>query len=157
MKFNKYIFLFANIAFLSLNLSCSNSKNMNAGQSKISVEFTEERRLNHTLSLKESTIINTSQELIELYSQLEDRTTPRSAPIPAFDENTESILIIKPTLKSLKYGDIEIVKIEKVKDQLMINYREIENWEFAKKKWRNPTVILKISEKPSEIQLNKIN
>ncbi|SMC42583.1 hypothetical protein [Moheibacter sediminis] len=157
MKFNKNIFLFAGITFLSLNLSCSNSKNMNAAQSQNFIEFTEERKLNHSLNLKETTIINSAQELTELYSKLRDKSIPRSAPIPAFDENTESIIILKPTLKNLTYADIEIESIEKVKSKLRINYREIENWEFTENKWNNPIVILRISEKPSEIQLNRIN
>lgn len=153
MKFTKNIFLI--VGLMLLNLSCS--KKMNPEQSKTKIEFTEERRLNHGLNIKQATIINSLQELTELYGKLQDPSFPRSAPIPSFDENTEAILIIKPKLKNLTYGDIEIESIEKSKSKLWINYREIENWEFSENKWDNPIVILRVSEKPSEIQLNRIN
>lgn len=157
MKFTRNIYLLIGFSFLALNLSCSNSKNITTEQSQTSIEFTEERRLNHPLNLNETTIINSSQELIELYGKLEDKSIPRSAPIPSFDGNIESIIVIKPTLKKLKYGDIEIESVEQIKSKLRINYREVENWEFTENKWNNPIVIIRVTEKPSEIQLNKIN
>lgn len=157
MIFYKPTYIFIFLILTGLSLSCSNSKNINSEQSQISIDFTEERRLNHNLSLKETTIINSVQELNELYSKFNDKSIPRSAPIPTFDEKTESILVLKPTLENLTYGDIEIESVEKIKSKLKINYREIENWEFTENKWSNPIVILRISEKPSEIQLNRIN
>ncbi len=147
------------LAMLGLFSACSNSQNMNSSQSQNAsqIEFTEERRLNHKIDLNEVTIINTLQELTELYSRMENPDVPRSAPIPPFNEKTESVLVIKPVLKNLVNGDIEIESIKKSKSKLTVNYKEIENWEYSENKWSNPIVIIKISDKPSEIKLNKIN
>lgn len=130
---------------------------MNATNPEEKIEFHEERRLNYEIDLKEVTIVNTIKDLTELYSQFKNPSVPRSAPIPVFDEKTESILIIKPKLETLTFGDIQIKSIEKSNSTLTINYRETENWEFTENKWSDPIIILRVSEKPSEIQLNKIN
>lgn len=152
ISFSKRLIL-SFFSVFSLIYACSSSNSIKA----LNVDFTEERRLNYDLNLEEVTVINTSQELVELYGKLHDPEIPRSAPIPTFDENTESILVIKPILRNLTYGDIEIQSIEKSNSKLKINYREIESWEFAENKWNDPIVIVRVSEKPSEIKLNKIN
>lgn len=159
MNLIKLIFISVGLTFIGLISSCSNSKNMNSSQPQetVQIEFSEERRLNHDLNLKELTVINTIKELTEIYGELADPNIPRSAPIPTFDENSESILVIKPKLKTFTHGDIEIESVEKSNSKIIINYKEIENWEFTENKWDDPIVIIKISEKPSEIQLNKIN
>lgn len=147
------------LTMLGLFVSCSQSQNMSqdTSQNTLQIEFTEERRLNHEIDLKETAIINDLQQLTELYGRLEDPSVPRSAPIPPFDENTESILVLKPVLKNHPYGDIQIENIEKSGSILTIHYQEIENWEYTENKWSDPIVILKVSTKPSEIKLNKIN
>ena len=100
----KNSFLFLYLSIISLNYSCSNSKNMNAESSPI--EFTEERRLNHAIDLKEITLINNMEELTNLYAKLNDPNIPRSAPIPVFDENSEMILVIAPSRSSASFGPV---------------------------------------------------
>src|SRR5690606_39197545 len=157
MNLSKLTIFLTNILLLGMILSCSNSKKLNNNNSTSSIEFTEERRLNFNSDLKEATIINSSQKLIALYGKMEKPNAPRSAPIPAFDEATESILVIKPKLKDYQYADVEILSIDKLNSKLIVNYKEVENWEFTEYNWSDPIVILRVSEKPSEIQLNKIN
>ncbi len=139
----------------ALFVSCTPSQNMS--ENGTPVEFTEERRLNHSIDLPETSIIHTIKELTELYGKLEDPSFPRSAPIPPFDSEKESILVLKPILKELKYGEIQIENIEKSNATLTVHYREVESWESAENNWSDPIIILKVSEKPSKIKLNKIN
>lgn len=151
----KNSFLFLYLSIISLNYSCLNSKNMSTESSPI--EFTEERRLNHAIDLKEITLINNMEELTNLYAKLNDPNIPRSAPIPVFDENSEMILVIKPKLETIVNGDIEIESVTQLNSKIMVNYKEIENWEYKENKSTHPIVIIRISEKSSEIKLNKIN
>lgn len=157
MNIYKPTFFILVFILVSATISCTNSKTVTQSASKENIEFTEERRLNHTADLKEATIINTSKELIALYSKFKDPNIPRSAPIPAFDESSESIIVIKPKNFEKKYADIEIVSIDEINSTLIVSYKEIENYEFTENQWNNPIVILRISKKPSEIKLNKIN
>ena len=155
-----YKVLFLSLILVGLGVSsCSNSKKITSNQSENSeeMEFTEERRLNNSIKLEEISIINSLDELIELYGKLNDPNVPRSAPIPTFDEQNETILVIKPKLKSETFKDVEIVSIQNKDSQLEINYKEVENWEFTENKWKDPIVILKVTGKFSDIQIKKIN
>ena len=154
---DKKLWLFS-LIIMGLSVSCSQSKNMHpdASHNNRPIEFTEERRLNHAIDLAEATVIRDLQELTRLYGRLEDPSTPRSAPIPFFDEETESVIVLKPVLEN-DYGDIQVENMEESNGTLTIYYREIENWEYRENKLSNPIVILRVSTKPSEIKLNKIN
>ncbi len=154
-----YKVLFLSLILVGLGISCSNSKKIASNQSENNeeMEFTEERRMNNPIKLDEISIINSSKELIELYGKLNDPEVPRSAPIPPFDDQNETILVIKPRLKSETFKDIEIVRIQNNDSQLIINYKEIENWEFTENKWKDPIIILKVTGKFSDIQIKKIN
>lgn len=147
------------LVFIGTICSCTNSKELSSTQSENfeNVKFTEERRLNHTINLAEITIINTLADLTELYGNLQDPDLPRSAPIPPFDEKNEFILVLKPEMNANTFKDIEIENVQKSGNQLIVNYREVENAEYAENKWNDPIVILKVTGKESEIQINKIN
>lgn len=143
------------VILFSLIYSCSNFKNMNAAST--SIEFNEERRLNQKIDLEEITLVNNMEELTQLYAKLKDPQIPRSAPIPVFDESSEMMVVIKPKLEKSVYADIEIEGVTKSNSKITVSYKEVENWEFQQNKWIDPIVIIRISEKSSEIQLNKIN
>lgn len=146
------------VILIGLN-SCSHSKKIASTQSENieNVTFTEERKLNSLIELDEISMIHSTEELIELYAKLNDPNVPRSAPIPSFDESSETIIVVKPKLKSQSFGDIEIVSVQNSDSQLNINYKEIESWEFTENKWKDPVVILKVAGKFNALQIKKIN
>lgn len=136
--------------------SCANSKNnVNVKQSGENVEFVEMRRLNSGINLKELSVIHSTTGIKELYGRLNEGFS-RSAPIPVLENNNEFFLVLKPKLKNVQYGDIHIEKIEAKGPVLIVNYKEIENWEYAEKKLSNPVLIVKVLSKPGEIHLNLI-
>lgn len=151
------IFGFSIFGFL-LVISCANyKKNMPISKNVEKVEFTEERRLNAEINLKDYTIINSTKGIKELYMRLSDSKFSRSAPIPVLEEGSKAyFLVLKPMLKNKKYGDIEIEKLEMNGSVLFVNYKEIESLEYAEKKQSNPIVILRVFSAPSEIKLNLI-
>lgn len=153
MNFVKINSIFSILTILCI--SCSSPRIMNSELEEIS--FAEERRLNFPIQIPEFQIINSPEELVNIYQSFHNPEIPRSAPIPVFDKNSESILVLKPKLKQLKYGDLQIERVQKSGSLLIISYKEIESQEFTTNRWSDPIVILKVSEKPSEIQLNKIN
>ena len=117
------------------------------------LRFSEVRRLNRNIPLKEYTIVQSFEETLKLYRLMEDKRFSRSAPIPTLDEN-EFLLVLKPKLKTQPYGDIEIQKIEEVKSVLNVYYKEINNEEYLLNKEKNPILILKIEGKiPSGVKL----
>lgn len=145
------------VIFLIGFFSCNNSKELSSSstQNNENVQFTEERRLNSQLNLDEITVIRTVPELVALYEKLNDPNFPRAAPIPLFDEATEFMLVVKPKISTLTYGDIEIEAIQKSASKLIVKYKEIENWEFTENKWKDPVVILRVSGKSAPIELKK--
>lgn len=117
------------------------------------IKFSEVRRLNRDVSLKEYTILQSFEETVKLYRLMEDKRFSRSAPIPTLDEN-EFLLVLKPRLKTQPYGDIEIQKIEEVKSVLNVYYKEINNEEYLLNREKNPILILKVEgEIPSGVKL----
>lgn len=117
------------------------------------ITFSEVRRLNKNIPLKEYTILQSFEETLKLYRLMEDKRFSRGAPIPTLSEN-EFLLVLKPTLKTQQYGDIEIEKIEEEKSVLHIYYKEIINEEYVLNKEKNPILILKIEGKvPSGVKL----
>lgn len=151
-------FIFLSFILLSLILF-SNCKNVSGAiqkkQNLENVEFTEVRRLNYAVNLKEYTIINSTKGIKELYGKLNDSKFSRSAPIPILEGENECFLVVKPKLKKIKYGDIEIEKLESKGSVLIVTYRETESDEYAEKKQSNPIVILKISNRPKTIKFNQ--
>lgn len=130
-----------------------NSKNNKSqNDTNENIEFEEMRRVNANIGLKEITLFNNFQEILELYQQLENPKYSKSYPIPDL-ENDETLIVLKPELKNIKYGDFEITSIKKNGDSVFINYKEIENREYAQNKWTNPILIIKISDKFKTIQL----
>jgi len=159
MAISKLFLLFI-LLIISINLSCSNSQKIKESKDHPvlqKVDFAEERRLNFPINLNEATIITTVKELTELYSKLEDTNVPRSAPIPVFNEQSESFIILKPKLTKVQNGDIEIIDVKKDQTTLIINYREIQNFEYSENNWNNPILVIKVSDKPSKIKLIKNN
>ncbi|WP_131368662.1 hypothetical protein [Chryseobacterium luteum] len=121
-------------------------------ENKDKVEFTEIRRLNLKTDLKEYTVITSTKGIKELYMKLNDSKYSRSAPIPVLEEG-EYFLVLKPKLKKIKNGDIEIEKLETNGSTLNVFYKEIENQEYTEKKQSDPILILKIMDSPKKIKL----
>jgi len=148
-------FLFLNF-FSFLLINCADYKNMtqmnyqNKNQDK--VEFTEIRRLNLKTDLKEYTVITSTKGIKDLYMKLNDSKYSRSAPIPVLEEG-EYFLVLKPKLKKIKNGDIEIEKLETNTSMLNVFYKEVENQEYADKKQSDPILIVKIMGSPKKIKL----
>lgn len=140
---------------LSLILCISTLSCMSTKESQYnSVPFEEQMRTNIETELPEVMLINNMQELTELYTQLQDPQFPRSAPIPIFDENTESMVVLSPKLNTYQFGDIEILDVKESNESLMVNYKETPNWEYADKKQTNPIVIIKVNKKAKKVKLN---
>lgn len=148
-------FIFLVVLFLMINCAPNQMKSQK-GNTENQIEFTEERRLNHSIPLTETYIINTNEDLVKLYSMLEDPNIPRSAPIPSVDFTKESIIVVKPKLKDFQYADIEIESIKSETSQYIVQYKEIENFEFSENKWSNPIVILRVKEQPNKVVLEKV-
>lgn len=158
-KILKILFLFNFILFGSISCLNSNASNDSQTQDTMQqeIQFVEERRDNRAVDLPEVTIVNNMKHLTEIYSKLQDPSLRRSAPIPPFDEASETMLVIKPKLKKIQYGDIEIESIRGKENTLIINYREIENQENIENKLTNPVVILKVTAKPKMVNLKQYN
>lgn len=148
-------FIFLVVFFLMINCAPNQMKSQN-GNTENQIEFTEERRLNHSIPLTETYIINTNEDLVKLYSMLENPNIPRSAPIPSVDFTSESIIVVKPKLSDFPYADIEIQSIKNEDSTFFINYKEVENFEFTENKWSNPIVILRVKEQPNKVVLEKV-
>jgi hypothetical protein len=155
----KSYLLFGTVFLLAF--SCANSQNMGQtgpiNKPLNEVGFTEIRRLNYPADIKESAVINSTKGIKELYSRLDNTAYSRSAPIPVLENDQECFLILKPKLNNIKYGDIEVKKLESNGSTLIVSYKEVENWEYAEKKQSDPILILKILTKPNLIKLNQIN
>lgn len=150
-------FLFSLSFITILVFSCANSNNMSliSDQSR-KIEFTEIRRLNNPLPLKEASVIHSTQEIKKLYDRLRDSKYSRSAPIPVLEGDKESFLVIKPQLNIIKYGDIEIQHLELSGSTLKVSYREIQNPDYEAEKQSDPILIIKIPVTPQKIKLNRI-
>ncbi|WP_080778580.1 hypothetical protein [Chryseobacterium phocaeense] len=116
------------------------------------VEFIEIRRLNSKINLEEYTVITSTKGIKELYMKFNDSGYSRSAPIPVLDEG-EYFLVLKPGLKKISNGDIDIEKLETEGAHLNVFYKEVENQEYAEKKQSNPVLIIKIKDSPKKIKL----
>lgn len=151
------------LSFFSVVLffSCVNLKSVlsfnQQKQNLKKVEFVEIRRLNASSGLKESTVVKTTKEIKELYKKLNDSKYSRSAPIPVLENESEFFLVLKPRMKTLKNGDIEVEKIESDGSTLWVTYKEVENDEYKENKQLNPILIIKILNKPQKIKLNLIH
>ncbi|WP_230635094.1 hypothetical protein [Chryseobacterium sp. LC2016-29] len=123
----------------------------------IFVGFSEEKRLNKDIDLKEFVILTTFNQTLDIYSKLNDKKFSRSEPIPTlFDD--EFFILLKPRLKMFKYGDIDVVKIEKEKSVLNVYYTEIKNEEYLLNKQKNPILILRLKgDVPSNVNLIPLN
>lgn len=118
-----------------------------------SVGFSEVRRLNRNIALKEISVITTFGETLDLYDKLDDKKFSRSAPIPTLSDD-EFFIVLKPQLKKIQYGDIEIVKIKEENSALNIYYKEITNEEYSLNKHTNPILILRLKGSiPTSIKL----
>lgn len=151
-------FLF--LGFFSILLfNCADYKNISHMNQEVkkheNVEFTEIRRLNSGIDLSEYTVITSTKGIKDLYMKLNDSKYSRSAPIPVLEEG-EFFLVIKPKLKKIKNGDIEVEKIERNGSTLNVLYKEIENQEYAEKNQSSPVLILKIFDSPKKIKLTII-
>lgn len=149
-----FIYFFFLIYFV---FSCSNSKNMNGidqdNKNQKNVEFIEVRRLNHAIELNETSLINSTNEIKLLYQQLNDSRYSKSAPIPVLEGDEEAFLVLKPKLKRIKYGDIEVEILMLEGSTLWVTYKEVENPEYFEKKQSDPIVILKIFNSPKTVRL----
>lgn len=150
---------------LVVGLNCSNSV---LGKSDIKMDksimmqdnfvgFSEEKRLNKDIDLKEFVILTTFNQTLDIYSKLNDKKFSRSEPIPTlFDD--EFFMLLKPRLKMFKYGDIDVVKIEKEKSVLNVYYTEVKNEEYLLNKQKNPILILRLKgDVPSNVNLIPLN
>ena len=134
-------------------IGCINTKEMQLKP----IEFEEILRTNQEISHPEISVVTTMAELTQLYSDLQDPSYPRSAPIPIFDEKTESILVLNPGLSTIKNGDIQIESIEWSDTSFVVTYKEIENWEYAENNLRHPIVVVKVNHKGNKAKLKLTN
>lgn len=142
------------VLFLGLlSIGCMNTKEIQLKP----IEFEELWRTNKATSLPEISVVNTMAELTQLYSDLQDPRYPKSAPIPIFDQNTETILVLNPQLTSVKNGDIEIESIELSKDTFSVTYKEIENWEHKENNLSHPILLVKVNHKGNKAKLKLTN
>lgn len=151
--------------WLVAGLNCSNSvlaKNDIKTNTPIIVkenfiDFSEVRRLNKDVDLKEFMILTTFDQTLNLYSKLEDKRFSRSASIPTlFDD--EFFILLQPQMKKLKYGDIDVVRIEENGSILNVYYKEITNDEYSLNKQKNPILILRLKGNiPSSVKLIPLN
>lgn len=151
--------------WLVAGLNCSNAV-LAKGDIKINtamiveenfIDFSEVRRLNKDVDLKEFMILTTFNQTLDLYRKLEDGKFSRSEPIPTLFDN-EFFIALKPQLKKLKYGDIDVIRIEEKKSVLNVYYREIENDEYLLNKQKNPILILRLKGNiPSSVKLIPLN
>jgi hypothetical protein len=143
------------VVFFFMNSCAHTNRKSGSENSGIPIEFTEERRLNHSNGYPETKIVNSLEEITKIYGELKDDYLPKSAPIPSFDSEKESIIVLKPKLKDRTYADIEIQQIQMDQTDLIITYSEVENWEFTENKWTDPILIIKVAGKPKKVVLNK--
>ncbi|WP_139419190.1 hypothetical protein [Chryseobacterium mulctrae] len=121
------------------------------------IDFSEVRRLNKDIDLKEFMILATFDQTLDLYGKLEDGKFSRSEPIPTLFDN-EFFIVLKPLLKKLKYGDINVVRIEEKNSVLNVYYKEIKNDEYLSNKQKNPILILRLKGNiPSNVKLIPLN
>ncbi|MCP1299639.1 hypothetical protein NK356_10710 [Chryseobacterium sp. S0630] len=125
------------------------------GENYQKVEFIEIRRLNSNDDLNPYTIMTSSKEIKELYKKFNDSRYAKSAPIPVLDEG-EYFLVLRPKLKKIPYGDVEIKKLEATGSTLNVFYKEVKSLEYEEKKQSNPVLILKILDNPKKIKLISI-
>lgn len=145
-------------------VSCSNSGVYNNVNNKSivnyqqnKIEFSEVKRFNKDVSLPEVTLITTFKKTVEIYGKLSNKNFSRSEPIPTFEEG-EYLLVLKPKLNKILYGDIEVKEIESKNQDLIIKYREVESEEYKTDKLKNPVLIIKLTgETPGNIKLLAIN
>ncbi|MCW3161174.1 hypothetical protein [Chryseobacterium oryctis] len=117
------------------------------------MKFSEVRRLNKDIHLEEYMVLQSFEEIVKLYSLLEDKRFSRSEPIPVLAEN-EFLLLLKPKLKTQLYADIEVMRVEEEKSVLNVYYKEINNEEYKLNKEKDPILILKIEGViPSKVKL----
>lgn len=146
----KNIFLFTSL--LIMTFSCVGTKESQYH----SIPFEEQLRTNVDIDLPEVKIVENLQDLTDLYTKLQDPKYPRSAPIPYFDNENESMILLKPQLKNHPNGDIEIIDVLMTGSEVTINYKEIENWEYAEKNQSHPILIIKINKVAKKVNLNLI-
>jgi len=146
-------------------LNCGNSVQPTSDMKTITVmiakesfiDFSEVRRLNKDIDLKEFMILATFDQTLDLYGKLEDGKFSRSEPIPTLFDN-EFFIVLKPQLKKLKYGDINVVRIEEKNSVLNVYYKEIKNDEYLSNKQKNPILILRLKGNiPSNVKLIPLN
>lgn len=159
MKSQRFLILL--LLLFTAGVSCSNvvmakndfKENSSSNNQNGTKEFSEERRLNRDVELKEYLIVKTFEETLDVYTKLHDKRFSRSAPIPTLFDN-EFLIVLKPKLKKLQYGDIEVIKIEEKNSVLNIFYKEIDNSEYLLNKEKNPIVILRLKGNiPSDVKL----
>ncbi|KXH81475.1 hypothetical protein AU378_17385 [Chryseobacterium kwangjuense] len=152
-----FIKIFVLLIFFShLLLNCTEYKNISSmnteNKNSQKVEFIEIRRLNSNINLEEYTVITSTKGIKELYMKFNESRYSRSAPIPVLDEG-EYFLVLKPGLKKINNGDIDVEKLETEGTYLNVFYKEVENQEYTEKKQSNPILIIKIKDSPKKIKL----
>lgn len=150
----KYINAFL-VVFFFINACASTVNKTSNDNPKAMIEFSEIRRLNNNIELQETTIVNNVKEITDIYNLLNEPNIRSSAPIPIFDAEKETMIVLKPKLKDHKYADIEILSVEYKNPKLTVTYKEVENWEFTENQWSDPIVIIQVNTKPKEIELIK--
>lgn len=152
MIFLLFLFVFG-AALACTPISATNNISEKQSVMNSEVKFSEVRRLNREVPLKESMVIQSFEETVKLYRLLEDKRFSRSEPVPTLSEN-EFLLLLKPEMKIKQYGDIEVVKIEEEQSVLHVYYKEVDNEEYVLNKEKNPILILIVEGKiPSKVKL----
>lgn len=150
--------IFVSIVMMLFVISCNGISNTNAQKTSTleKVEYIEERRLNKNVDSKDVFVLDNMDDITAFYTKLQNPGITRQAPIPALEEG-ESLLVIKPkTNATTPYTDIEVTSLTTKGTQLVVNYKEIENWEYTENKQSHPILILKIKNKPKSVILEKV-
>ncbi|AZA79952.1 hypothetical protein EG347_21920 [Chryseobacterium sp. G0186] len=142
------------IMFLFPLLSNINGADFKQNSGKLN--FSEIRRQNSEIKLKVAEIIDTKEGIRNLYKVLANKEFSKSAPIPNLINDSECLLLLKPKLKKVKFGDIEVDSLRQHGSILTVYYREIANWEYAEQKQSNPLLILKILDRSNKINTIKL-
>lgn len=115
------------------------------------------REENMAIELPEIQTFHSMDELTAFYGQIQDPSFTRSAPIPFFDSENETIIAIHPTLKKLEFGGIEIEEIKQIGSEVIVTYQELESWEANEKLWKNPLLIIKVQKLINKKTIKLIN
>ncbi len=139
-------------------LSCKTATSTTVQKSNAmeKVEYVEARRLNKNIGAKDVFVLENMDDITALYTKFQNPGMTRQAPIPTLEAD-ESMLIINPKPSaSNPYADIEVESLSTKGNQLIVNYKEVENGEYSANKESHPVLVLIVKAKPKSVVLKKL-